>query len=452
MKRITISKVLLCFGLFTALHISLSAQPLSLDSCLTLARKNNADIRTSQLDIKKAHAVKQQVFTKYFPNVRLGGFGYMAAKPMINFGIEDIQSNDMRELVEAIYEIFSEETDINNRLELMKSGFSGSVVAVQPVFAGGRIVNGNKLASLGEEAAELQAEVKIRDVLEEVESTYYLVVGLKEKVSTVSAALTLIDSLDRVVSSAFANGLVTRADALQLELKRNEIRSMHQKLTSGIRLSRRLLCNQIGIEYSDSIDFGQPETDIPPQLEFTYRNSGDSLRPESRLLQINQEAQELFKRMTIGETLPQLAVFGIGYYGNPIRNYTTGNAVAGVTLSIPLSNWWETSHKIQEHNVQIDQARLMRENYSQLMSLEEEKAYSDMVDAWLLIRSDSTALDLARENYRLATINYTAGMITLSDVLQAHALLLQAENAVTDRRISYLVARRRLYDLRRSNQ
>ena len=71
-----------------------------------------------------------------------------------------------------------------------------------------------------------------------------------------------------------------------------------------------------------------------------------------------------------------------------------------------------------------------------------------MVDAYMLIRSDSAALQLARENYRLAEINYSAGVATVSDVLQAHALLLQAENAVTDRRVTYLASRRRLTDLR----
>ena len=71
-----------------------------------------------------------------------------------------------------------------------------------------------------------------------------------------------------------------------------------------------------------------------------------------------------------------------------------------------------------------------------------------MVDAWMLLKSDSAALDVARENYRLATLNYSAGVNTLSEVLQAHALMLQAENAITDRRTTYVMARRRLLDLR----
>ncbi|MBR3724923.1 MAG: TolC family protein [Bacteroidales bacterium] len=447
MKKIVIAAFLI-FNYQLLIFNSLQAQTLTLDSCLVLAQRNNADILISRLDVEKAQAVKNQALTNFFPKIKLGALGYVAARPMISFGLEDVQSNDMRDLLTAIYEVFSKETDVTDRLELMKKGYSASVVATQPVFAGGRIVNGNRLASLGETAAELKAQVAMRDVLENVESTFYLVVGLQEKEATVNVALSLIDSLDKVVSSALANGLVTRSDALQIELKRNEINAMRQQLKSGIRLSRRLLCNQIGIEYSDNLNFVQVESVTSPLPVFSNTETGDYIRPEKRLLQINIESQELFKKMTIGETLPQLAILGIGYYGNAVRNYATANAVVGFSLSIPLTDWWETSHKIREHDIRIEQARAMQKNYGEKMSLEEEKAYSDMLDAWMLIKSDSAALGIARENYRLANINYAAGNVTISEVLQAHTLLLQAENAITDRRVSYLVARRRLSDLR----
>ena len=83
-----------------------------------------------------------------------------------------------------------------------------------------------------------------------------------------------------------------------------------------------------------------------------------------------------------------------------------------------------------------------------MMSIEEDKALSDMLDAAVLLKSDSAALEIAQENYRLATLNYEAGVITIADVLQAHALLLQAQNAITDRLTTYAVARRRLLDLK----
>lgn len=441
-------KALLCVSLLTAYGTQTSAQTLTLDSCLALARKHNADIRTSQLEVLKAQEVKRQAFTKYFPQLQLGAFGYYAAEPLIRFGLEDIQSNDMRELLELIYEIAETSTDVKKELTLMKKGASVSGTVVQPIFVGGRIVNGNRLAKLGVEAAELQATAKMRDVMENIESSYYLVTGLQQKVATLEAALNLIDSLDHTVDVALANGLVTKADALQVQLKRNEMLANQQMLTSGIRLSKRLLCQQIGIEYSDDIVFEEPSSPSLPPLSFNKTLQPDSLRPEMQLLRINVEAEKLKKKMTIGEQLPQLAFIGIGFYGNIIKTDPSANGIAMLSLQVPLTAWWENAHKIHQHNIAIEEAQIMRDNYTNLMSLEEEKAYSDMVDAYMLMKSDSSALDVAQENYRLANLNYEAGNATLSEVLQAHALLLQAENAITDRRTTYVVARRRLLDLR----
>lgn len=442
-------RILLILAFLSPLTAAL-AQVLTLDSCLALARRNNVEIRTSQMEVESAIEVKRQVFTKYFPQVNLAGIGYHSVKPLIHFSIEDIQSSDMRSLLQDIYDLVAETgSDVKKEVSLMRQGASGSVIVGQPIYAGGRIATGNKLAQLGVEAAELQNDMKVRDVLENIESTYYLVVGLQQKVATVSAALALIDSLDRTVQVALDNGLVTRADALQLQLKRNEMLANQQQLLSGIKLSRRLLCCQIGIEHHDDIVFGEQglssdESAIP--LEKI--SSGAGSRPETRLLELSVDAEKLSKRLTLGESLPQLTFIGSVYYGNMIKNDATANAVALLSLSVPLTGWFETSHKLNQHNIRIAEASMKQEHLNRMMALEEEKSYSDMVDAWMLLKSDSAALDVARENYRLATLNYSAGVNTLAEVLQAHALMLQAENAITDRRTTYVMARRRLLDLR----
>ena len=154
--------------------------------------------------------------------------------------------------------------------------------------------------------------------------------------------------------------------------------------------------------------------------------------------------------MTLGEALPQITLIGSAYYGNLMKENPTGNAVALLSLSVPLTGWWETSHKLRQHDLRIAEAHMKQDYMNRMMSLEEEKAYSDMVDAYMLLKSDSTALDVAKENYRLANLNYSAGVAMLSEVLQAHTLLLQAQNAITDRRTTYIMARRRLLDLQRS--
>lgn len=424
-----------------------NADVLTLDSCFALAKANNAQFKTNQLEIEKAREVKAQVFTKFFPQVSAGYLVYNAVKPIIHYDTQDIDG-EFGELLKDIIEVLNSPEigmDVPTEVNLMKSGRGANALAIQPVFAGGRIVNGNRLAKLGIEAAELKAEVSERDLLENIESTYLMVVGLKEKVQTVASALTLIDSLDHSVAVALEAGLVTKNDALRVALKRNELEAKQLQLSNGIILASKLLCQQIGIAYPEGgLNL---QNDVAEQEEQVLTTGGETNRPEQRLLQLQVESEKYYKKLTIGEALPQIGIGVFANYGNIIQENARANAILFGRVSIPLTQWWETSHKIKEHNIKIKEAELMQEDLSQKMVLQEQQAYNQMIEAQALLRSDKSALAMAEENYRLAELNYRAGMNTLTDVLEANALLLQAQNAITDRQISYITARRRYHDL-----
>ena len=436
--------------IFAVLCISVKAQApvLTLDSCFALAKANNAQLLTDQLEIQKAQEVKAQVFTKYFPQVSISYLAYYAAKPIIEYGINDIQDDDLGAFLSALITTLNDPEGANmglpTEINLMKQGHGVNATAMMPVYAGGRILNGNRLSNVGIEAAQLKAEVSERDMLENIESTFYLVLGLQDKVHTVESALALTDSLDHIVDVALKAGLITKSDKLRLALKQNELKANQLQLNNGIVLASQLLCQQIGITY--------PEDGLTlDTASFSIKNHADELRenfirPEQQLLQLQIDAEKLRKKLTIGEALPQVGIGGTYSYGNLVRKYK-GNAIALAQVSIPLTQWWETSHKLKEHNIAIREAELMQKDLTEKMSLQLKQAYNQMVEADALMQSDKAALDMAKENYRLAELNYRAGMNTITDVLEAHALLLQAKNAITDRQITYLTARRRYHDL-----
>ena len=436
--------------LFALLVIGLRAQTpvLTLDSCFALAKANNAQLLTDQLEIQKAQEVKAQVFTKHFPQVSISYLAYYAARPIIEYGINDIQDDDLGAFLSALITTLNDPEGANmglpTEINLMKQGHGVNATAMMPVYAGGRILNGNRLANVGIEAAQLKAEVSERDMLENIESTYYLVLGLQDKVQTVESALALTDSLDHIVEVALKAGLITKSDKLRLALKQNELKANQLQLSNGIVLASQLLCQQIGISY--------PEDGLTlDTASFSIKNHADALRenfirPEQQLLQLQIDAEKLRKKLTIGEALPQVGIGGTYSYGNLVRKYK-GNAIALAQVSIPLTQWWETSHKLKEHNIAIREAELMQKDLTEKMGLQVKQAYNQMVEAEALMQSDKAALDMAQENYRLAELNYRAGMNTITDVLEAHALLLQAKNAITDRQITYLTARRRYHDL-----
>lgn len=419
-----------------------NADVLTLDSCFALARANNAQFKTNQIEIEKAQEVKKQVFTKYFPQVSLNYVAYYAKNPIIEYGVDDIH-DEFGLILKTIIEFLNDAgMDIPEKIELMKKGHSVSAMAIQPIFVGGRIVNGNKLAKLGIEAAELKAEVSERDVMESIESSYYLVVGLKSKVATIESALTLIDSLEHSVDVALEAGLVTKNDKLRVDLERNKYEALQLQLNNGIVLASQLLCQEIGIDYPEE----GLNLDENPEDGDNVTENDNYERPEVRLLQLQIDAENYNKKLTRGEALPEVAVGAMLSYGNLIKDYK-GNAFVFAKVSVPLTQWWETSHKIKEHNFKIEEYEIQQQDLMQKMSLQEKQAYNQMIEAEALLQSDQAALDMAQENYRVAELNYRAGMNTITDVLEANSLLLQAQNAITDRQITYVSARRRYHDL-----
>jgi len=62
-------------------------------------------------------------------------------------------------------------------MSLLKNGVMGGITMTQPVFAGGQIINGNRLAAVGVEMSKVQREQSENAVCRTVEQYFWQVVG-----------------------------------------------------------------------------------------------------------------------------------------------------------------------------------------------------------------------------------------------------------------------------------
>ncbi len=455
----TIIQYLLAFAVTVMPLMSGKAQVLTLDSCLSMAQQNNKQLRRAALDIDKAQQVKNQAFTNYFPQVKATAMGYHSLHPMVEVGIDDINNASVRDLLTTLYGNYGAALGLGNTLSLFQYGYQAGVTALQPVYMGGKIVAGNQLAKVGVEAARLQTEIAERDLLEQVEESYRLVVGLTEKQNTLQTYTALLDTVHRTVQVAVNAGLALQTDLLQVELRQSEIQRTQIQLDNGLALAKRALWQSLGKTYPvqigdglDGVKFETIQADSALQAPPLKVEEGKSI--ESSLLSLQVRAAELQRRMDIADALPQVAVGAHYGYSNMQANFLrdglgskTGNGAVFVTVSVPLTDWWETGHKIREDNIAVEQARLEEQNTNELLELRTQQAYDNMVEAYSLVSENRHAVDIARENYRLSGVNYRAGMGTITDLLTAQALLLQAENDLTDAIIAYKVNMRRYLDL-----
>jgi Outer membrane protein len=409
-------------------------QPLSLDSCLKAAMARNATIENARLDVLAAEQVKRQAFTKYFPSVSATALGYHALNPLFEYGIGDIGNAQVRQDLYNLWAEYGGAIGIPSSISLAEKGTAIAATAMQPLYAGGRIVNGNRLAQLGVEAAQLQQELSQEKVLLSVEESYWLVVSLYEKRNTVLQALDFLDTLGRDVLTAEEAGLVTRNDRLKVALKRDEMRSNLLKVENGIQLATMALCQLAGIEYSPTLQLTDTVTTEPSDIDVRIAEAV-ARRKESRLLALNVQAEQLKKKMIVGEALPQLAI-GVGAsYGNLIVDRYSANGLAFATLQVPLTDWWATTHKAKEQEIRIRQAENSSRDLTEKMALETEQAIHNVQEAQAQVALAGSTLYDAKENLESVQTNYEAGLVPVSDLLEARTLYSQAQDQFTEARI-----------------
>lgn len=416
------------------------ANGLSLDSCLTLARQNNVKLKNATLEIKAAEQVKKQVFTKYFPNISGVAAGYQALEPFVEFGINDIGNAGVRALLNTLYAEYGTALGLPNSLELFRHGIIGGVTAVQPVFAGGQIINGNRLAKLGVKAAELQTEMTEQEVLLQTEESYWLVVSLHEKAKTIEQVKVLLDTIYRDAHAARKAGLVTENDVLKVTLKQNEMSSNQLKVENGIRLATMALCQSIGIEYTDTLQLTDSlSADMDEPMQY-YKNANETVsgRTEKQLLDLSVEAETLQRKMTVGSTLPTVAV-GAGYVYTNLFERNDFNGMVFATVQIPITNWWETGHKLKQQKIKQQIAENNRDDLTEKLGLQAQQAWNELEEAYSQVALADTTLENAQKNMTVAQQNFHAGLISLSELLEAQTLYRQAIDQQCDARITYRI-------------
>lgn len=436
------NRTALIFVLCSLLTISVQGQVsvLPLDSCLMWAVENSMTLRNADLEVEAARQQKASLVSKFFPNISAMGGAYHTAQPIVSVGIDDVSNAYIRDVLNTLYTQYGAPMGLDQNLSMLQNGAIVAVTAIQPVFAGGRIVTGNRLAALGVDAARLQRDVKIQEVLLQTEESYWQIVSLYSKRETVDEALTLLDTLYRDVNGLYEAGLTEKNNLLKVKLAYNEMRSNLIKIDNGIRIATMALCQSIGKKYSDSLLLTERLDSLEaPQSYWVDPEQAVGNRSEATLLDLNVKAEKLQRQLAMGNALPQIGI-GAGYlYGNlPLDKYAH-NAGVFATVQIPLTAWWETGHTMKQHAVKQRMAENMRDDLKEKMALQTRLAWNELTESYRQLELADESIAEAEENLRYCTEHYQAGLVSLSELMQAQTLLKQAADQKTDHAITYRI-------------
>lgn len=411
MKEIYKTSLLSALGLLCTATICGAASTDStytLEQCRALALQNNAEMLISSRNVKAASETRREAFTDYFPEISAGASAFRANHDMLQYDVLDLFT-----------------------LGLVRKGHTAGIWAVQPVFMGGQIVNGNKLAGVGEEVAKIRNEQTADNVLIETDNLYWKLTSLKAMRRTVESAVVMLDSLATDVDAAVKAGMVVRNELLKVELKRNDYRNMLVDIDNGINLMKMLLAQQMGLGATSGIEIPEVVPDTIP--EFPYSMLVDATTAvygttDHRLLVKNVEAKSLEKKMKVGEYLPKVGI-GAGWIYHNVLNQNHNFGALMVTVSVPISGWWGGSHAIKKKSMELENARTELENLTQKLEIEISDKWDNLTGAYRKMELSCQDIVQSKENLRITQAYYEAGMNTITDLLDAQTLYVQAQSS-----------------------
>lgn len=417
--------------------VSLSAQQrtLTLEECRQNALQHNVKVQKELLEIDDAQQQRREAFTKFFPSVSAIGAAVQFDKPQVQMDMSAMVGQPVM-------------------LEMLKNGVVGAVNLQWPIFVGGQIVNGNKLAKVGYDVKQLQLVQTQNEVSLTAEQYFWQVVALQQKLSTLHLQDQLLASLVRDAQNAVDAGLATRNDLLQAQLQQNKIQSGILTLENNLLICKMLLAQYCGYWSPEDTLFDASKLSIDAMIDpasevvsptdlLVDHAAALSATPEFALANQGVKAQRLQYKMEVGAHLPTVAIGGSYSYTNLARNdmgFAENNKntmLMYAMVNVPLTDWWGGSYSMRRKKNAIRAAELDRQEASQMLIVRMESAYTSLNTAYQQISVARKSIEQAQENLRLEQDFYHAGTSTMSDLLKAQSSFQQANDEFVDAWIDY---------------
>ncbi len=418
--------ILCCLGLFyTSFATAQQTLHLSQAECRELALAHSEDLQRSGNTLKQAGLDRKIANTAYLPKFEASATGMYMLPDMDMMGME----------------------------MQMRGTYMAGISLIQPIYAGGKIMAGRKLARIGEEVAAEQHRMTRMDVLVEADNAYWTYMSVGRKVRMLESYRTQMDSLYRQVATAVSAGMSTENDLLRIEAKRSEIHYQLQKALNGFDLCRMALCHTIGAEFNTAIE----ATDTAFMVSMPDNLASDmNARPELQLLEQQVAAGKEQIRMTRADMLPTVGLTaGYTYYGNIKLNsmvnvgggmmmpytqeFKDGLGIAMLAVKVPLFHWGENLKKVRKAQYNLQNAELELQKNTRLLSIEVQQAIRNLQDGHRMIQTAELGVRQANENLRVMRNRYNASMSTLTDLLDAQSGWQQAQSNLIEAQTQYKI-------------
>ncbi len=406
---------------------------LTLQQCREMALENSEDMKIATFQNENATLQKGVARSAYFPKIDASAtYAYFNADMEMDMSDTELTiplPPEMGGMMIDVSDMIPESIPMKFKTDMFMVG----ATLQQPIYAGGKIIAGNKMANTGIEITEQYAQLTRMEVVAEVEKAYWNYYLIEDKIELLKQYEALLDSLQQTITDMISVEMATEGELLKISSRTSNIKYQMQKAINGKELLRMQLCRIVGLDLNSDIIL----TDTLSINSFSGGVADLSSRPEYIMMQKQVELKEQEIKSVRGDYLPMIgAMAGYTYLGD-IDNIKMNKPIPMVmaSINIPIFHFGEGHKKVKSAKIARDIKQEEFNKNKKLLEIEVQYAERNLQDVFLLVATAEIGLEQAKDNLERSQNSYEMGMGTLLDVLDAQTQWQEAYSNLVEAKI-----------------
>lgn len=415
--------VFLLFVFETTAH-SQASYKLTVDELFEKGIEYSVTIRSSELRIHLSEERTALAKNKFLPDIQvIGQFGYMGPSTILDRDLSFLKHTDA--------------PDWRQNYQL---------VAVQPIYQGGRIKGSVRKSELDEEIARLSLEKDKSGLKLWLMGKYLDLYNLYKQRD--SYTLNIEEAQQRLqnIRKMREEGMITTNDVLRSEIQLSNYELSLKETNNNIILVSQQLAIVMGMD--EDLIF-EPNTDLSDSDNSLggiedYILSAYENYPDMRISKTNLDLARNNLKITKADFLPALSLQLGNTFQRPIPNTSPVQDLYlnswGFTLNLSyhISALFDRRHSLSSAKTQISLQELAEEQQRQNIRTGVKSAYLKHQEALDRVKVLEHSLQQANENYRIVNKKYFNQLAILTDLLDANTVQLSAELQLTAARTNVI--------------
>lgn len=402
--------------------VTAGAEPMTLGQVYALAVQHSEDLRISAENIRQAEDDESRALSAILPKVSLNG---------------DYTRTPEKRGVSGSTIILQPDTS-----------YGGEARVEQPIFSGGKNRAGRRIAKQQTEVAGKNVRLAREDLLLHVADVFYAALRAQKNAEIQAGNVQRLKEHRRLSELRYKVGEVTESILLRSEA---ELASANADLVArerDVAVAKRELALLTGL--SGDLEIVEPPVpDVPAESTAQLLEAAQASRDEVQRSRLQERIAEDRVSFARGSFWPSLGLEGI--YSRRKQDpqadfFIEDNWSVAATINVPVFEGGLRMAELRQAKSRLEQSRLQSVKLGKDIDLEVTRAALTLEAVSRTLDSRQDQLRFSKKNYEMVSKQFTFGLATNLDVLDANQTLIEAERdvigATYDRHLAILEVQR----------